>query len=101
AGRALLPLFHRARNGQDVSHRVVPLVARVLEHPVHRLALPRKRQRPLLRPPPFPPTAVMPLRFFVTTTSVFPSQCPRESPIYEVIVAGRCERPWSGTTRAS
>ena len=30
---------------------------------------------------PFPPMPVSPLRFFVTTTSVLPSQWPRESPI--------------------
>ena len=37
--------------------------------------------RSLVRPPPFPPTPVIPFRFLVTTTSVFPSQRPRESPM--------------------
>ena len=32
----------RARDAQDVAHRVVAFVARVLEHPVDRLALPRE-----------------------------------------------------------
>src|SRR5215203_1320837 len=39
-----------ARRTQHVAHRIVAFMARVLEHPVGGLALPRKRQRPGSRP---------------------------------------------------
>ena len=38
------------------------------------------------RPPPFTPIPVRSVRFVVSTTSVSPSQCPRESPSHSLIV---------------
>ena len=44
---------------------------------------------------------VLSVKPVVSTTSVSPSQWPRESPDHRWIPAGRCGRPSSGTTRAS
>ena len=41
------------------------------------------------------------LKFVTSTTSVFPSQRPRESPIHWRILESRCGRPSIGITRAS
>ena len=43
----------------------------------------------------------MPLKFVVSTTSVLPSKCPRDSPIHCLMAGSSGPRPSTGITRAS
>ena len=48
-----------------------------------------------------PLNGFLPLKLVVSTTSVLPSQRPRETPIHWRIFSSGCGRPSSGTIRTS
>src|SRR5260221_212895 len=122
----LLSRILRARAEQRADHAaLVAFVAGILEHgPVdlrhrhHRSPRPRPRRGILdgelivdravaharealheVQAFADPRNAAFSLKLTVSTTSVWPSQCPRESPIHDRVVP--CGRPSIGTIRAS